>query len=942
MSDTFERLKTSLLDRYRFEREVGAGGMATVYLAEDLRHRRKVAVKVLRPELTAMMGAARFRREIEIAANLHHPHILPLFDSGEVDGILYYVMPYEEGETLRERLGKAERQPIAAGIRLMRDVAGALAHAHGRGVVHRDIKPENVMLSGEHALVTDFGIAKAINEGRGSGATDPAITSLTQAGMSLGTPAYMAPEQVAGDAATDHRADIYALGVMAYEMLTGAPPFVGSSQQVLGAHLAKEPEPIASRRAEIPPALAAIVMRCLAKDPAARWQSASELVAALEEPSLQTSGAQPVAGGRSMRRLGIAAAVAVVLALAGLAWFRQEGRFGTLIGGNVLAADDLVMVAEFTNRSNDSTLAATVTDAVRIELQDSRIIRTLTQREMWDGMRRMTLEPGTALPDDKVRELAERIGVKAFVLGDVAAIGSGYQLTARVVATVDGSEQLTVRTTAANDGELIEAVGELGMKLRRGIGESLRSVAAAPTLARATTASLPALKAYTSGQRAEVLGDRQQAIALFKEAVQLDSSYAHAWAGLGVAYINNRWWQLAVAAIEQAYRWRGDLPESSQLAIESNYHGIRGEKELEAAVLRQRTEVYDEGWVSYADHLLGRGRLAEAEAASRRGIAQSPKQPVSYWNMIEAQVAQRRFEAAESTLVSMREQLPESAWPLNLMVRILEGKRDFDSITAFFTVGAGAELPWAEQVLCGNRLVRGELETWRRCTASPEMDGAGRDPHLILAELRLTGDTVRTRRQLAQLEAGGVDTLTKFSIPSLIAAYAEIGALPEARRTMARWRGSMAPDDPRYRADGPYAAGAIAMAEGKLDSAASYFLAWNSSDHLDAAHWYNRGLVEAGLALDRAGRSDSALVLYEKALSMPSISGGSFYETAWYPQVLRRLGELYEAKGQRDLALGHYSTLLTLWRDADPLLRPQVEAVKGRVAALAGETGVGP
>lgn len=942
MSDSLDRLKAGLADRYRFEREVGAGGMATVYLAEDLRHRRQVAVKVLRPELTAMMGAARFRREIEIAANLHHPHILPLFDSGEVDGILYYVMPYEEGETLRERLRQGDRQAIPVAIRLMRDVAGALAHAHGRGVVHRDIKPENVLLSGEHALVTDFGIAKALTEGRGSRQTDPALTSLTQAGMSLGTPAYMAPEQVAGDAGVDHRADIYALGVMVYEALTGAPPFVGSAQQVLGAHLAQRPESITARRPEVPPALAAIVMRCLEKDPAARWQSAADLVQALAAPSLETSGAQPIEGRRPVRWPWLVAAAAVVLVLAGFAWFRQDGRFGTLIGGDVLAADDLVMVAEFANRSNDTTLSATVTDAVRIELQESAIIQTLTQREMWDEMRRMTLEPGVALPGDKLRELAERLGVKAFVMGEVASIGSGYQLTARVLATVDGSEQLTVRTTAANDGELIEAVGALGQKLRRGIGESLRSVAAAPTLARATTASLPALKAYTAAERAEVGGDRPRAIALFKEAVQLDSTFASAWAGLGVAYVNNSWWQLAVGAIEQAYRWRADLPKSLQLAIESNYHGIRGEKELEEAVLQQRTAGYDEGWVSYADHLLGRGRLVEAEVAARRGVAKFPRQPVSYWNLVEAQVAQRRFAAAESTLVSMREQLPESAWLAILSARILGSRRDFDSLGTFLTTGAGAELPWAGGALCGNRLVRGELEEWRRCSGTPAMDRAVRDPHLILAELRLTGDTVRARRRLAQIEKDGIDTLYTFSVPALVAAYAEIGDLPGARRTMARWRNAMKSDDPRYRADGPYAAGAIAMAEGKLDSAAALFLAWNQSPHLDAGHWYNRGLVEAGLAFDRAGQSDSALVLYEKALSMPSISGGSYYETAWYPQVLRRLGELHEAGGRRDLALDYYGTLLTLWQDADPVLRPQVEAIRGRVAALAGETAAGP
>ena len=228
---------------YRIERELGRGGMATVYLAEDLKHHRPVAVKVLHPELAAALGHERFLREVEIAARLQHPHILTLIDSGEADGFLYYVMPFVDGESLRARLAREHELPVADVVRIMREVADALAEAHAHGVVHRDIKPDNVLLRGQHAVVTDFGIAKAVSEATG-------VHALTSVGVTLGTPTYMAPEQAAGDPAIDHRADIYALGVMAYEMLTGAPPFTGATpQSVLAAHMTRQPEPIDSRRA---------------------------------------------------------------------------------------------------------------------------------------------------------------------------------------------------------------------------------------------------------------------------------------------------------------------------------------------------------------------------------------------------------------------------------------------------------------------------------------------------------------------------------------------------------------------------------------------------------------------------------------------------------------------------------------------------------------------
>ena len=261
--------------------------MATVYLAADTKYDRRVAVKVLRPELTEGIGADRFLREIRIAAQLYHPHILGLVDSGDANGLLYYVMPFVEGESVRAKLARQGEFPISDAVRIFRQVADALGYAHERGIVHRDVKPENLLLAGNHVFVADFGVAKAL-----SAASNPS-GAMTSAGIALGTPAYMAPEQAAADPGVDQRADIYGFGAVAYELLSGAPPFAhGTAQQILAAQIARAPTHISEMRASIPPDLAAIVMTCLEKRPADRWQTAGELASRLEQFA-DAGGQQP-------------------------------------------------------------------------------------------------------------------------------------------------------------------------------------------------------------------------------------------------------------------------------------------------------------------------------------------------------------------------------------------------------------------------------------------------------------------------------------------------------------------------------------------------------------------------------------------------------------------------------------------------------------------------
>ncbi|HET9464804.1 MAG TPA: serine/threonine-protein kinase [Gemmatimonadales bacterium] len=334
-----EQLQLALRDAYVLERELGGGGMSRVFLALELALGRKVVVKVLLPELAAGVNVERFRREIQLAAQLQHPHIVPLLAAGEADGLPYFIMPFVTGESLRKRLAREGELPIAETVRILRDVVSALAYAHACGVVHRDVKPDNVLLSGGVAVVTDFGVAKAVSASSNSGET-----GLTSLGVALGTPAYMAPEQATANPQTDHRADIYALGVVAYELLTGSQPFAGRSPQaVLAAHVVEEPEPVERRRPAVPPMLAALVKDCLAKRPAERPQTAVHVMHVLDAIGTPSGGTAPTTAIRVTAApapehkrplVGYAAALAVLVA-GGSLWLLRPGPAAAPVQGAV-------------------------------------------------------------------------------------------------------------------------------------------------------------------------------------------------------------------------------------------------------------------------------------------------------------------------------------------------------------------------------------------------------------------------------------------------------------------------------------------------------------------------------------------------------------------------------------------------------------------------------
>ncbi|MDX2262294.1 MAG: serine/threonine-protein kinase [Gemmatimonadales bacterium] len=321
MTAARDALQRALGAGFTLEHELGGGGMSTVYRARDTALSRNVVVKVLPAELAAAVSVERFKREILVSAALQHPHIVPVLSAGEVDGLPYFVMPFIDGESLRSRLA---RGPLAIreAVAILKDVARALSYAHTNDVVHRDIKPDNILLTGGSAVVTDFGVAKALSVSQASRRTGHIsgahAAAMTASGIAIGTPAYMAPEQAAGDPHTDHRADLYALGIVAWEMLTGTAPYHGySPQQVMAAHVTQAPPPVASRRYDVPRAFAALIDHLLQKEPRNRPRFAADVIRALEEPAVLSGEfvATPVAGWRRHGRVLVIGAVLVVTAI---------------------------------------------------------------------------------------------------------------------------------------------------------------------------------------------------------------------------------------------------------------------------------------------------------------------------------------------------------------------------------------------------------------------------------------------------------------------------------------------------------------------------------------------------------------------------------------------------------------------------------------------------
>ena len=651
MADRIDALVAALADRYVLERELGEGGMAVVYLAEDVRHRRRVAVKVLRPELAAALGAERFLREIETTAQLRHPHILPLYDSGEAAGFLYYVMPLVEGESLRARLNREKQLPLDDALEIAREVADALSYAHARGVVHRDIKPENILLESGHAVVADFGIAKAVDAAGGE--------ALTQTGMAVGTPLYMSPEQAAGEQAVDGRSDLYSLGCVLYEMLGGQPPFTGPTvESVVHQHLVAEPPAITQLRPAVPAAVAGVLQRALAKTPADRFNPAAQFADALRG----ASGATGVAGAArgsvasrwSRRRfvIGTVAALVVIAAAAGL-YVVWHGRSGGDTGGA-----QSVAVLPFVDLSPERDNAY---------LGDGMAETLINALANVPGLNVAARTSAFSFRDkaEDVREIGRRLGVATVLEGSVQREGQRLRVTAQLIKTSDGLH-LWSENFDRNSGDIFAVQDEVAQAVVTALegrllagSDSLRAVRG--------TRNAAAYDAYLLGRfywNKRTASDMVRAAHYFEEAIRADSSYARAWSGLADSY---------VLFIPAEYDVPGIQPDSIlDLAEEAARRAVALEPEL------------GEAYASLGEVLEYRDKWVEAREAFERGVALSPRYATGHqWYSYDLMIW-NRWDDAIREMERARELDPLSMVIVVSLAAAYDGAERWDEAAAMY------------------------------------------------------------------------------------------------------------------------------------------------------------------------------------------------------------------------------------------------------------------
>jgi len=1052
-----DQLQSSLGSAYAIERELGGGGMARVFLAEEARLRRRVVVKVLAGELAAGVNADRFEREIQVAASLQQANIVPVLSAGETNGIPWYTMPFVEGESLRARVAAEGRLPIANVVGIMRDVARALEYAHAHGVVHRDIKPDNVLLSGGTAVVTDFGIAKALSASREA----PGGT-LTQIGTSLGTPAYMAPEQAAGDPAVDHRADLYSLGCLAYELLAGHPPFHGRPpQRLLAAHITETPQPIQKLRPDAPAALSELVMRLLEKDPADRPASAAEVGRTLDAtstgdalaaiPALMLGG--PGAWKRALGGYVIAVAIVALLARAAvtglglpdwvftgalivmalglpvllvtayvhrvsrrlatmtprlttagtpaapggveaialkaghhLTWRRAAlggayalgafavavavfmalralgiGPAGSLLAAGKFSDDARILVADFRVSGADSSLGHVASEAVRTELGQSKAVSVVPTSAVTAALRRMERSPNVRVDLQLAREVAIREGIAAVLHGDISAVGDGFLIVLRLTAAESGDELAAFRETADSPRDLIPALDELSREVRGRIGESLKTVRSAPPLAQVTTPSLEALRKYAAGTRAiDVEGDYPRAISLLGEAVQLDSTFAMAYRKLGVAHRNSGIGPLGAAdtALNRAFRFRHRLTDRERLLTEGSYYGTGPamDRQRAAAAYEQLLEIDPENGAALnnlGNIYRSRRELEKAEQVYRRAVASPQAAVIAHGNLQVTLFELGKFAAQDSVAAEMRRRFPNvPGQAFNRVPRLYhEGKLDSIRLIIDQQMAANDQVVRMGALAVASDLatIRGRLRESNRLLAEERalQRNRGIPPFPLEDSLRLAGDDVWFRERpdvgIRRLEAALAQTpLSSIAVDrrpylSIISLNALAGRAREARAMLARYDAEVTDSAMRRtREPGRHSMlGMIALAEKRGNDAIREFRLGDSYPDGpvgDCAVCLDPAL---GIAFEMAGMPDSAIAAFERYLHAPlwgRLSRG--LDGRWLAFSLRRLGALYEERGNLSKASEYYARFVDVWKDADAELQPRVAEVRRRLEVL--------
>jgi eukaryotic-like serine/threonine-protein kinase len=1047
--DLRQRVQDSLSGTHTLERELGGGGMSRVFVASERRLGRKVVVKVLAPELAAAMSAERFEREIQLSASLQQANIVPVIAAGDFDGLPYYTMPFVEGESLRARLAKGP-VTIDVAIDILRDVAKALAYAHERGVVHRDIKPDNVLLSGRSAVVADFGIAKAIAaaQEKSAGAT------LTQLGTAVGTPAYMAPEQAAGDPSTDHRADLYAFGCVAYELLAGHPPFHGlSPHKLMAAHMGETPRPVEELRPDCPPALARLIARCLAKDPDKRPDDAEELLrelaattssagasmpfhgrslflramalyaaafigvaivarllvdtqglpewvfagalvvmalgfpvvlftgytqyvarrvaqatpaltphGTLVRPSAQGTLAQmavkasPHVSWARTARGGVAALTAFALLVAGYLVLRVLGigPSGSLLASGKLAAQDRVLVASFDAAAKDSALGDVVSVAVRTNLAQSRAVHLVSTSGIVAALERMQ-RPTTARVDLALaREIAQREGIKAVVTGNVASAGTSFIITARLVSAASGDELAVAQQPAASAADIIPAVDKLTRELRGKIGESLKSVADAPALGQVATSSLGALRSYAAALRAnDVEGDFEKAIPLFEDAIAKDSGFAAAYMQLANTLANAGLQMPRQDSLRvTAYRLRARLPEHERHVVEGSYYWKRDRPKSIAAYQRAvATDSSDVEALNQLAMLYGETRdERRAEQLYRRAVFVEPENSILHGNLALSLNNQGKFDAADSIFRVVKSRTLPFPGIEREEAALLYRRGELDS--AETRARAGLKSPNASlsrsmvSFLRQLMLMRGQLREGDSLGAEFQARNAARgaavDPIALPVRTALLDAFVRGQNQqaVARLDAAiRAHPLTPGSLPGAmldaVISYAIAGEPAKARSILTQFDAAAGDSVNRELWVGhrDYAEGTVLLAERRTDDAIRAFRRLDVlPDGLPG--WCTFcSAVALARAYDQANVADSTIANLERYLASPQ-DGRQMMDVWFFGPAHKRLGELYEAKGDTKRAAEHYAAFVELWRRADPDLQPKVADARTRLERL--------
>ena len=1055
-SDLRDTLQAALGAGYQLERELGGGGMSRVFVADELRLRRKVVVKVLTPELAAGLSAERFEREVQVAASLQQANIVPVLAAGEANGLPYYTMPFVDGESLRARIARDGAFAIAEVVSVLRDVTRALAYAHANGVVHRDIKPDNILLSGGTAVVTDFGIAKAL--AAAGQAQTVAGATLTQLGTAIGTPAYMAPEQAAGDPDVDHRADIYALGCMAYELLTGAAPFANRTpQRILAAHMTEDPRPVMELRGDTPPPLADLVMWCLAKDPAQRPQSASEVAGVLG--GLASSGTFDATGasahhhtpfGRALAMY--AAAATAVLAVAkvaetglGLPDWVFGGAVGVVVGGlavllfselthraalrhavatpvhtphgtpaatpastlgraavrasphlrrrrlaragvyalavfilivvayvglgaagigpgasllskGMMSANAKILVADFRVSSGpDTLLGGVVAEALRTDLGQSNVVSVVSGTAVGQALRRMQRSPDTRVDSTLAREIAEREGITAIVDGTITPLSAGtYIIVARLVAAEDGSQLAAFRETA-EAREIIEATETIAREMREEIGESLKDVRATPALGAVTTSSLEALRKYSAGTRAaEIEGDYPKAIALLREAVAIDTTFAMAWRKLGVSLSNNGMPRAQIdTAANKAYQYRGRLTEYEAANAVGYYYqngpGRNRQKAIEAyESILDKAPASDASGHNLALLLTTRREFARAESLYRRRIAAGGAPIVTYGNLESVLFTQGKIAEADSIRRVAQQLFPTAPQTQGAQLPYLYHRGQLDSVEALGAPLRAHRDPRTRSAgwysLSALQLLRGQarasihsLEQARQIDSTRGVQFSRVQDSLFLAFVDLM--IYQNRERAIQRFDRAIATLPEdqrgtFQITYFYAASGQ----PQKARAILTLDEAQARDSIDRRLAEPQLhrqRGEVLLAEGKPLEAIAEFRASETTVDGPVGSCLICLSVPLGRAFDRANMPDSAIAWYEHYIETPAMQRLAFdLDVSTLPNITRRLGELYEAKGDRQKAISYYQKFVDLWKNADPELQPQVVEIRQRIARL--------